>query len=281
MSYSQGSLVQDGCMTPSLVSTRKLSLSSPRRKGSQMLVMKQGGMVCWQLNMSIGEIPVDVRRLVGNKPFADRVFSVLSGFQSGAIPRGSVKKGDLEVVRILSATFGPSGKWEAWDMVVRGPANNSVGYVEFPYFWLGPREVCVAVLLPLMADGKVVLVRQYRHQLRRETWEAPRGGCKGEILELGALREGAEEAGVFRTSNSQLLSLGTYVPESGCLAYEGELFLCTDMELRDRVVEDGEAIMEVRAFSTREVADMATRWHLDGYTEAAFSRALYRKLISL
>jgi 8-oxo-dGTP pyrophosphatase MutT (NUDIX family) len=50
------------------------------------------------------------------------------------------------------------------------------------------------VLLPMPDAGHVILVRQYRHSVRRETWELPAGSLDpGESAEAAAARECEEE----------------------------------------------------------------------------------------
>ena len=53
------------------------------------------------------------------------------------------------------------------------------------------------VLLPMEDADHVVLVRQYRHSIRRETWELPAGSLDpGETAESAAARECEEEIGL-------------------------------------------------------------------------------------
>ena len=53
-------------------------------------------------------------------------------------------------------------------------------------------------IVPRQADGRIVLVRQFRYVTGRELWEIPAGTCDkpGESLEATARRELAEEAGL-------------------------------------------------------------------------------------
>ena len=53
-------------------------------------------------------------------------------------------------------------------------------------------------IVPRQADGRIVLVRQFRYVTGRELWEIPAGTCDkpGESLEETARRELAEEAGL-------------------------------------------------------------------------------------
>lgn len=52
------------------------------------------------------------------------------------------------------------------------------------------------VLIPVLADGRVLLIRQFRPSLNRMLWEFPAGSIEpGEPLETAAIRECAEETG--------------------------------------------------------------------------------------
>ena len=55
-----------------------------------------------------------------------------------------------------------------------------------------------AAILPVMKDGRIVMVRQYRNALERETLEIPAGGLNGreEPTDQAAMRELQEETGI-------------------------------------------------------------------------------------
>ena len=56
------------------------------------------------------------------------------------------------------------------------------------------RHAPSVVLAPLVEGGRVLLVRQYRPSLDRDTWELPAGGVNaGETAEAAAMRECIEE----------------------------------------------------------------------------------------
>ena len=58
------------------------------------------------------------------------------------------------------------------------------------------RHAPSVVLIPIEADGRIVIVRQYRAPLDRETWELPAGRVDaGESAEQAARRECEEEIG--------------------------------------------------------------------------------------
>ena len=53
------------------------------------------------------------------------------------------------------------------------------------------------VLIPMQDDGQIVMIRQYRHALKRELWELPAGSVdEGESAEAAAARECEEEIGL-------------------------------------------------------------------------------------
>jgi ADP-ribose pyrophosphatase len=69
------------------------------------------------------------------------------------------------------------------------------------------------VLVPVTADGALVLVRQYRHAVGRHVWELPAGTLKaGEEPLAAASRECQEETGLIP---GRLDYLGAYYPTPG------------------------------------------------------------------
>jgi ADP-ribose pyrophosphatase len=69
------------------------------------------------------------------------------------------------------------------------------------------------VLIPLQADGKVILIRQFRPALGRELWELPAGSLDpGETAEAAAARECEEEIGLIP---QRVTRLGGLFPTPG------------------------------------------------------------------
>jgi len=69
------------------------------------------------------------------------------------------------------------------------------------------------VLIPVNDDGQVMLVRQYRAPLDRDTWEFPAGSVEpGEFVEAAAARECEEEIGLVP---GRLEHLGSWYPVPG------------------------------------------------------------------
>src|SRR5882762_2686535 len=66
-------------------------------------------------------------------------------------------------------------------------------------------------------NGKIGLMRGYRHQLDEEVWQAPAGFIDaGESAEQTALRELAEET-MLSCEPRRLVSLGSYLPDAGLI----------------------------------------------------------------
>src|ERR1700678_283400 len=71
------------------------------------------------------------------------------------------------------------------------------------------------VVLPVLPDGRIVLIRQYRHSVEQYLWELVAGRRDGdESFVAGARRELQEETG-YRARRMRLL--GVFVPSPGFL----------------------------------------------------------------
>ena len=69
------------------------------------------------------------------------------------------------------------------------------------------------VLIPIQDDGRLVMIRQYRHALNRDIWELPAGNVDGgESAEAAAARECEEEIGQVPT---RVERLGSFYPTPG------------------------------------------------------------------
>src|SRR4051794_40976642 len=64
------------------------------------------------------------------------------------------------------------------------------------------------VVIPVLDDGRVLLVRQYRPSVHRELWELPAGSLNpDEAAEPAAIRECAEETGFVPATIVRLAAL--------------------------------------------------------------------------
>ena len=89
------------------------------------------------------------------------------------------------------------------------------------------RHPPAVVVIPLEADGRVVLIRQFRAAIDRELWEVPAGSLhEGESADAAAKRECEEEIG---RAPHRVQRLGSLYPTPGYCDEEMIFFLATDL----------------------------------------------------
>lgn len=142
----------------------------------------------------------------------------------------------------------PNGKQEKWDFVCHRKG--------------------AAAVVPVLEDGRIVLVRQYRNALERETLEIPAGSRDSvtEDTKVCAARELEEETG-YRTDNlTRLLSLKTTV--AFCNEFI-DVYLARDLKKGMQHLDEGEFI-ELEAYELGELNQMIAEGKLqDSKTVAA------------
>ena len=89
------------------------------------------------------------------------------------------------------------------------------------------RHAPAVVVIPLEADGRIVLIRQFRAAIDRELWEVPAGSLDdGESPDAAAKRECEEEIG---RAPHRVQRLGSWFPTPGYCDEEMIFFLATDL----------------------------------------------------
>jgi ADP-ribose pyrophosphatase len=140
----------------------------------------------------------------------------------------------------------------------------------------GTRNGTGAGVLPLLSDGRIVLIRIFRHADRSWHWEIPRGFAEeGSDGADTARRELEEELGC-RTE--KIKRLGAVNGDSGLRAATDDIYLAhittEDFKavLPEHAAEEG--IDEVRAVSPQIMQEMILNGQItDGYTLAAYAFA--------
>lgn len=113
-----------------------------------------------------------------------------------------------------------------------------------------PSSVCV---VPLFADGTVMLVRQFRKPAEEFLLEAPAGKMEpGEMPEAAALRELQEEVG---HTAGQLRPLATFYTEPALCTQRIHVFLATNLTPA-RLLADDDEFIDVRRVSTDQLAGL-------------------------
>ena len=134
-----------------------------------------------------------------------------------------------------------------------------------------------AAVVAVNEDGKLMMVRQYRNALERETVEIPAGGINpGEDMETAALRELEEETGYKAGKSSFLLSIRTTV------AFCNEridIYLAEDLTEGEQELDEDEYV-DIVEYSLDELLSMIDDGTIQDSKTICALLAYYRKLHS-
>jgi ADP-ribose diphosphatase len=124
------------------------------------------------------------------------------------------------------------------------------------------------VLLPILPDGRVLLVCQYRHAAGQSLWELPAGTLEpGESSRHAAARELIEETG-YKARNLKLLC--KFFPSPGILSEKMHLFIARGLSAATANPDSDENI-RVKSFAQAELKRMVIAGRIrDGKTLAGF-----------
>lgn len=151
----------------------------------------------------------------------------------------------------------PEGKQEIWDFVSHRKG--------------------AAAVVPVREDGKILMVRQYRNALERETLEIPAGSRDSvtEDTSVCAARELEEETGYKSDQLTFLLSLRTTV--AFCDEFI-DVYLAKDLKKGELHLDDSEDI-DVEEYEIEELCEMIYQGKLqDSKTVAAL--LAYKNLLN-
>ncbi len=111
-----------------------------------------------------------------------------------------------------------------------------------------------AVVVPLLAGGKILLIGQYRHVHGRTHWELPAGRiATGETPEQGAARELLEETG---HRAERMDPMPGFYPTNGISAHFAHVFVAHGCaRVAEQSLEPSERIL-LRAFTRGEIEAM-------------------------
>jgi ADP-ribose pyrophosphatase len=115
------------------------------------------------------------------------------------------------------------------------------------------------VVLPVLSDGRIVMIRQYRHATRQYLWELVAGRIDdGETVKKAAARELLEETGYQAKRYSVFLDV---FPTPGFLEERMYIVLAEGLTEGEAQPEEDEQI-EVRIFGAKKLKQMMQRGRL-------------------
>lgn len=158
-----------------------------------------------------------------------------------------------------------------------------------PRVYTTVRRKPAVVIAPVTADGKFLLIKEERIPIRAAIWSMPAGQIDGDgeleekEIERVALRELHEETGYDLAPGGEMIPLGYFFSSAGLTDEHCYFFLAKPVHRADvHNREEGEAIVECRAFTVSEIRRMIAENEIrDSNTLAICARLAARGLISL
>ena len=134
-----------------------------------------------------------------------------------------------------------------------------------------------SAVVPVLPDGRILMVRQYRYAIGRITLEIPAGGRDGvnEPFEAAAKRELEEEAGY--TTDSPLEHLITIATAIAYCNEMIEVYVARDLK-KTRQHLDPDEFIEIEAFDVKDLVDLICDGRIqDSKTIASIMSYYYSK----
>ena len=148
-----------------------------------------------------------------------------------------------------------------------------------PFTWTVTHRKGAVVVVPMTADGRLLLVRQERVPIRATIWEFPAGQIddneEPDAIRATGLRELREESGHDLGPGGEIVALGHFFPSCGFTDEHSHLLLARPVapSPHGHAHDASEAITECRAFTRGEFRAMIASGEIrDANTLAAFAR---------
>ncbi len=123
------------------------------------------------------------------------------------------------------------------------------GLIIEPYYVIESRDVVHAI--PVLTDGRIVLVRQYRHATKMFGLEFPGGILdEGEEPLVGARRELNEECGAI---GGEWTEAATFYPNTARQTNRFHCFLGVEVELNESAAFDPNEELEINLLSVEQI----------------------------
>ena len=159
-----------------------------------------------------------------------------------------------------------------WCSLRRDRFRNEAGELgDYYVFEVAP----AVVVVPVLPDGSIVLLWQFRHPLEETHWEVPAGRIdEGEEPAAAARRELLEETG-YRPG--RLIQLAGFHPINGISPHHAQVFVAEDCVREREPAHDPTERMSVHVLSPEEVRARLLRGDfVDGFTALALHQTFAR-----
>ncbi len=132
----------------------------------------------------------------------------------------------------------------------------------------------MSIVVPMLSDGRLVLVKQYRYLLDKYSIEFPGGGIKkGEVPSAVAARELQEETGY---AAEEFINLSIFEPHNGLFVDTTHVFLAKGLSETEHVTNDDTEFIEILLRRPDEVEHLIRNNEIwDGQTLATWALARY------
>lgn len=155
-----------------------------------------------------------------------------------------------------------------------------------PFQWTVCHRKGAVVVVPMTAEGKLLLVRQERVPIRATIWEFPAGQIddveEADVIRATGLRELREESGYELAPGGEVVSLGHFFPSAGFTDEHSHLVLARPVVPAPGgpELDESEAILGSRAFGREEFQAMIASGEIrDANTLCAFARMVAMGLV--
>lgn len=158
----------------------------------------------------------------------------------------------------LSTSYLQRSPWR--NVRVDGVRLHTGETIDYTYLETPP----AAFVVPLLRDGRIALIHQYRYPVRDWVWEIPAGAIGDEAPEETALRELAEEVG---GTCRELIPVGQFYSSPAHLSLRSYAFLALDVEIGRACLEPTE-LLRVVPLEANEVLARARSGAISGAQSA-------------